>query len=152
MIILKHESLLSAKPDLIPLLQEHWMETEPNQETIPLDVDWKEYARLDQSGILHIFTARKDSELLGYCVVLLSNSIHHKGHLFASTDVFYVKKEYRKSSIGADLCRFAQDQCAEKGASLMTLNMKVDFPFDSLMEKQGFNLLERVYHKCFLGK
>ena len=66
---------------MIPLLDKHWSETEPNQDTIKLDPDWKEYAKLDAAGILHIFTARDESGLVGYCVVMISKSMHHKGHV-----------------------------------------------------------------------
>ena len=150
MIVLAHESLANVKPDMMPLLDLHWAETEPNQETILLSPDWVEYARLDAAGILKIFTARLGSELIGYCVVMVSKSMHHKDHIFASTDVIYIKPAYRKSEAGSKLIQYAEQQCKELGASLMTLNMKVDYPFDGLMNRMGFNLLERVYHKCFL--
>jgi|TARA_R110000796_G_scaffold227646_1_gene344419 GNAT superfamily N-acetyltransferase len=147
-----HECLASAKKDMLPLLDKHWKETEPNQETIMLDPDWKEYSRLDSSGILRIFTAREKGQLIGYCVLMISTSVHHKGHLFAGTDVVYIHPDFRRGSTGSDLIRFAESHCKDNGVSLMTLNMKTDYPFDSLMLKMGFNLLERVYHKCFLGK
>lgn len=152
MIKIAHESLLNVKQDLKPLLTKHWSETEPNQDTIMLDPDWREYSRLDQEGILHIFAARDNGKLIGYCVVMISKSIHHKHHIFASTDVIYVKPEYRKSATGSELIIFAEKHCKENGVSLMTLNMKTEYPFDNLMVKLGFNLIERVYHKCFLGK
>ena len=83
---------------------------------------------------------------------MISKSIHHKHHIFASTDVIYVKPEYRKSATGSELIIFAEKHCKENNVSLMTLNMKTEYPFDNLMVKLGFNLIERVYHKCFLGK
>lgn len=152
MIKIAHESLLNVKAELIPLLDKHWAETEPNQDTILLDPDWREYARLDQQGILHIFTARDEGNLIGYCVVMISRSVHHKDHVFASTDVIYVKPDYRKTATGSDLISFAEKFCNENNVSLMTLNMKTEYPFDNLMLRMGFNLIERVYHKCFLGK
>jgi len=151
-MIYQRECLASVKQEMKPLLENHWSETEPNQDTIKLDPDWKEYATLDSCGILHIFTARNEGELVGYCVVMVSRSIHHKGHIFASTDVVYIKPEYRKSSAGSELIEFAEDYCKSSGASLMTINMKTEFPFDKLLLRLGFGLIERVYHKCFLGK
>jgi GNAT superfamily N-acetyltransferase len=147
-----HECLANVKEDIKPLLEKHWLETEPNQETILLNPDWEQYALLDLAGVLHIFTARNEGSLVGYLVMMISKSIHHKDHLFGSTDVIYVKPEYRKTHTGADLIKFAESHCKENSVSLMTLNMKVEFPFDQLMTTMGFNLLERVYHKCFLGK
>ena len=146
-----HESLGSVKEDIKPLLEKHWLETEPNQNTIALDPDWEQYAVLDQANILRVFTARDNDNLVGYCVVLIAKSIHHKSHTFASTDVIYIKPEYRQSKTGSDLIQYAEKHCRENGVSLMTLNMKIEFPFDNLMLRMGFNLLERVYHKCFLG-
>ena len=146
-----HECLASVKEDIKPLLAKHWLETEPNQNTIALDPDWEQYAVLDQCNILRVFTARDKGDLVGYCVVLIAKSIHHKSHTFASTDVIYIKPEYRKSKTGSDLIHYAEKHCKESGVSLMTLNMKTEFPFDNLMLRMGFNLLERVYHKCFLG-
>ena len=151
-MIIAHECLANVKQDIQPLLEKHWLETEPNQETILLNPDWEQYALLDSAGILHIFTARDNGDLVGYLVMMLSKSIHHKDHLFAATDVVYVKPDYRKTHTGADLIKFAESHCKENGVSLMTLNMKVEFPFDRLMTTMGFNLLERVYHKCFIGK
>jgi len=151
-VIYQRECLVSVKQEMKPLLEKHWSETEPNQDTIKLDPDWKEYATLDSCGILHIFTARNEGELVGYCVVMVSRSIHHKGHIFASTDVVYIKPEYRKSSAGSELIEFAEGYCKSSGSSLMTINMKTEFPFDKLLLRLGFDLIERVYHKCFLGK
>lgn len=147
-----HESMANVKPDIKPLIEKHWAETEPNQDTISLNPDWVEYARLDAAGILHIFTARDEGRLIGYCVVMISRSVHHKEHIFASTDVIYVHPKYRQGSTGSDLIKFAEKHCKDGGVSLMTLNMKTEFPFDKLMLRMGFNLIERVYHKCFLGK
>ena len=147
-----HECFTNVKEDIKPLLDLHWAETEPNQDTIKLDPDWAEYFRLSEAGVLKIFTARDNERLVGYCVVMVSQSIHHKDHIFAGTDVVYIHPEFRKSSTGLDLIKFAENYCEENGASIMTLNMKTSHPFDSLMLNMGFDLIERVYHKCFLGK
>lgn len=148
----QRECLASVKGEMIPMLDLHWMETEPNQDTIKLDPDWKEYAKLDAAGILHIFTAREGGLLIGYCVVMISASMHHKGHIFADTDVIYINPKHRKGRLGSDLIHFADKYCEEAGASLMTINMKVDSPFDNILVEQGFELIERVYHKCALGE
>tara|TARA_R110000823_G_scaffold304025_2_gene425542 strand:- start:902 stop:1357 length:456 start_codon:yes stop_codon:yes gene_type:complete len=147
-----HECFTNVKEDIKPLLDMHWSETEPNQESIKLDPDWNEYFRLSEAGILRIFTARDKGRLVGYCVLMISTSVHHKGHIFAGTDVVYIHPEFRRGSTGSDLIHFAESHCKDNGVSLMTLNMKTDYPFDSLMLQMGFNLIERVYHKCFLGR
>ena len=59
-MIIRHECLANVKEDIKPLLDKHWQETEPNQQTILLNPDWEQYALLDQAGILRVFTARDD--------------------------------------------------------------------------------------------
>ena len=74
MITIQHESLLNVKEDIKPLLEEHWRLVALNQGKIKLNPDWKEYSRLDTAGILKIFTARDDGELVGYFVLIINKS------------------------------------------------------------------------------
>ena len=76
-LIIAHECLANVKEDIKPLLEKHWLETEPNQETILLNPDWEQYALLDLARILHIFTARNEGILVGYLVMMVSKSIHN---------------------------------------------------------------------------
>ena len=146
-----HESLLNVKAELIPLLEKHWELVALNQGEIKLNPNWKEYANLDAAGILRIFTARDDGKLVGYFVLMLSESIHYKDHLFATNDVIFVLPDSRAGATGYKLIKFAEEHCRESGVSLMMINTKVHIPFDSLMIGMGFDLIERIYSK-FLGK
>jgi GNAT superfamily N-acetyltransferase len=138
LIKIAHESLLNVKAAL-------------NQGKIKLNPNWKEYANLDVAGILRIFTARDDGELVGYFVLMVSQSIHYQDHLFANNDVLFVLPDSRAGATGYKLIKFAEDHCREAGVSLMMINTKVHIPFDSLMIGMGFDLIERIYSK-FLGK
>jgi len=148
-MIIQHESLTSVKEDIKPLLEKHWEMVALNQGKIRLNPDWKEYARLDAAGILRIFTARQEGKLVGYCVLLVSQSIHYKDHKFASNGVVFVLPEYRSGATGYKLIKYAEDHCKADNVSLMMINTKVHIPFDSLMIGMGFDLIERIYSKCF---
>ena len=148
-MIIQHESLTSVKEDIKPLLEKHWEMVALNQGKIRLNPDWKEYARLDAAGILRIFTARQEGKLVGYCVLLVSQSIHYKDHKFASNDVVFVLPEYRSGATGYKLIKYAEDHSKADDVSLMMINTKVHIPFDSLMIGMGFDLIERIYSKCF---
>ena len=41
------------------------------------------------------------------------------------------------------------EHCRENGVSLLNINTKVHIPFDSLLNRMGFDLIERIYSKCF---
>jgi hypothetical protein len=53
--------------------------------------------------------------------------------------------------VGANLIQYAEQDLKKLGVSVLTINTKVHRPFDSLMERMGFSLKERVYSK-YLGE
>ena len=149
MIKIAHECLANVKEDIKPLLEKHWEMVALNQGAIKLNPNWEEYARLDDSGVLRVFTARADGELVGYCVLIVSQSIHYSDHIFANNDVTFVLPEHREGATGYQLIKYAEEHCRENGVSLLNINTKVHIPFDSLLTRMGFDLIERIYSKCF---
>jgi GNAT superfamily N-acetyltransferase len=145
------ECLANVKEDIKPLLEEHWEMVALNQGEIKLNPDWEEYAALDAAGILKIFTARSDGDLVGYFVLTVSRSIHYKDHIFAICDVVFVKPEFRTGSTGFKLISYAENWCKKAGVSLLNVNTKVHVPFDPLMISMDFNYIERIYSK-YLGE
>lgn len=143
--------MANVKDEIKPLLDKHWELVALNQGEIKLNPNWKEYAKLDAAGILTIFTARDNGTLVGYFVLMVSQSIHYQDHKFANNDVLFVLPDSRAGATGYKLIKFAEDYCKELGVSLLMINTKVHIPFDSLMLGMGFDLIERVYSK-FLGR
>ena len=146
---ISHECLANVKKDIKPLLEKHWELVALNQGKIKLNPNWEEYARLDASGVLRVFTARENNELVGYCVLVVSRSIHYKDHIFANNDVTFVLPDHRAGATGYHLIKYAEDYCRENDISLMNINTKVHVPFDKLLVGMGFDLIERIYSKCF---
>lgn len=149
MIEIQLECLANVKEEIKPLLEEHWELVALNKGKIKLNPNWKEYARLDAAGVLRIFTARDEGQLVGYFVLFISQSVHYQDHLFATNDVIFVLPDKRAGATGYKLVKHAEDYCRDSGVSLMTINTKVHLPFDSLMVGMGFDLIERIYAKCF---
>ena len=149
MIEIQLECLANVKEEIKPLLEEHWELVALNKGKIKLNPNWKEYARLDAAGVLRIFTARDQGQLVGYFVLFISQSVHYQDHLFATNDVIFVLPDKRAGATGYKLVKYAEDYCKDSGVSLMTINTKVHLPFDSLMVGMGFDLIERIYAKCF---
>ena len=145
-----HECMASVKEDIQPLIKKHWELVALNQGAIKLNPDWERYAELDAAGILRIFTARDNGELVGYCVLLVNHSLHYKDHIFAINDVVFVLPDSRAGATGYHLIKYAEDHCKENGVSLLNINTKVHIPFDGLMERMDFELTERLYSK-YLG-
>jgi len=146
-ITYQQEFLATARIDAEELLKAHWAEIAVNKDKIFLNPDWDIYEEFEQQGRLVIFTARDDGKLIGYCAVLVGKNLHYKDHVFAVNDVLYIDKSYRKGFTGINMLKFAEKYLKDDGVSVMQINTKVHRPFDILMQRLGFNLVERVYSK-----
>jgi len=151
MIKYQQEFLSQVQSDIEPLLELHWKEIALNQDKIKLNPDWDAYHNLELTGNLKIFTARSGEELVGYFVVMLNNNIHYKDHVFASNDVIYLHKDYRKGFAGIRLIKFAEKCLKEDGVSVLLINTKSHKPFDKVLERLKFKPIERVFSK-FIGE
>jgi GNAT superfamily N-acetyltransferase len=139
------EALAQVKREIEPLLRQHWEEIALNKDKIALNPDWRAYADLDSINALRIYTARKDEKLMGYFVVIVSRSLHYRDHLFANNDVIFLTKGARKGLTGVKLIKFAIESLAAEGITKLHVNTKAHQPFDAILERLGFEEIERVY-------
>lgn len=139
------ENLAKVRREIEPLLEEHWKEIALNKEKIKLNPDWRAYADLDSINALRIYTARKDGKLMGYFVVIVSKSLHYRDHLFANNDIIFLTKPARKGLTGVKLIKFALDALEAEGVTKVHINTKAHQPFDAILERLGFDEIERVY-------
>ena len=145
------ERLVFVKKEMQSLLELHWELIALNKESIKLNPNWAEYVRLDEAGILKLYTARQDGKLVGYFAVTVNTSLHYQEHKFATNDVIFIHPDYRNGSAGYKLIKYAEDQLIQMGVSLMIMNTKIHQPFDKLLERMGFKQIERIYSK-YIGK
>jgi GNAT superfamily N-acetyltransferase len=143
----KQEFLNEVKDEAGHLLELHWQEIAVNKDKIKLNPDWEAYEELEQSGSLKIFTARDKGNLVGYFVVIVSRSLHYKDHLFATNDIVFLHPEYRKGLTAIKLFKFAEKCLKEDGVSLMIINSKTHKPFNTLLERYGYNTTETTLTK-----
>lgn len=147
----QQEFLEQVEKDILVLIDLHYKEIALNQSKVKLNPDWALYADLEAEGKLKIFTARDAGVLVGYFVVVVGVNMHYKDHLFACNDIIYLHKDYRRGFAGVKLIKFAKACLTEDGVSVLTINTKVHQPFDKLLERLGFNLIERVYSSYLQG-
>jgi GNAT superfamily N-acetyltransferase len=133
------------------LIERHWEEIAINKDRIKLNPDWEVYEKLEELGVLTIFTARHFGKLVGYFVVIVQSNIHYKDHVFASNDIIYLHPDYRKGMTGVKLIKFAEKCLKKDGVSVMVMNTKVHSPFDIILERLGFTPIERLYSKYIGG-
>ena len=142
------ESYTQVKREIQPLIKEHYEAIALHKDVIKLNPDWKQYAKMDAVNALRVYTARSGGDLVGYFVVVVSKSLHYQDHLFATNDIIYLSPKYRKGTAGIRLIKYAEEQVKAEGITLLVINTKAHAPFDAILERQGFELTERVYSKC----
>lgn len=147
----QQEFLDTCSNEAQELLRQHWEEITLNKDHIKLNPDWDAYAELEGLGKLKIFTARECGRLVGYFVVIVGTNLHYKDHVFAANDSVYLHKDYRKGFTGVKLIKFAEKCLKEDGVSVLNISTSVYKPFDVIMDRLGFNLIERGYSK-YLGE
>jgi len=147
----KQEFLSTIEADIKNLLVDHWEEIALNKENIKLNPNWEAYYEIESKGKLSFFSVRDNGVLVGYFVAFVDNNIHYQDHVFATNDVIFIDKKYRKSSVGANLIRFAEECLRDDGVSVLVINTKIHQPFDELLDHLGFNNIERVYSKYLKG-
>lgn len=143
----QEESYFDVKDDIKPLLEKHWDESALHKDKIKIDPDWNAYEIAYTHGILKIYTARDDGLLVGYLIVSVVPNMHSKSHILASCDLIFVLPEARKGITGYKLIKYAETKLKKLGVSVFNINTLVHAPFDSLMERMSYNLVERSYSK-----
>lgn len=137
--------------ELHPLLEKHYEEVAVFQEHIKLNPDQEFYQMAQDTGRLHILTARDRGRLVGYTVTMVSRNPHYKDHIYAVNDVIYVDPEYRGGEVAPEMVLKLEEIMEKRDVSVMTFHMKTFKPFESLMDMMGFEDTERVYYK-YIGQ
>jgi len=149
-MLYQHENYGNVREDIKPLIIKHWEEIALNQDIIELNPDWDAYAELDRKGMLRVFTVRdEDESLVGYFVVIVSRSLHYKDHLFANNDIIFLLPEYRKGTTGIKLIDFAERELEAEGIRTLNINTKDHQSFDAILQRRGYQMIERVYSKVW---
>jgi hypothetical protein len=151
LIEFKQEFLSQVEEECQELIRLHWEEIALNKGKIKLNPDWESYYEAEKQNKFKVFTARSSGTLIGYFAVFIGSNPHYKDHLFAANDVIYLHKDFRKGMTGVKLIKFAEACLKQDGVSVLSINTKTHQPFDLILSRLGFNLIERVYSK-YLGE
>jgi len=133
--------------DAAYLFETHWMETELDQEAMPVCV-WKEaYEEMWSNGVLHIVSVRVDGSIVGYHVSSVQPHIHHSETIMGFTLAFYLHPKYRFSGTGIKLLKFVEKSLAERGVKKFYLTTKKEPDLSRLFEMLGYRADEVTFSK-----
>ena len=147
----KEEKYIDIKEEMAPLLYEHWKAIALYQDKIPLDPNHEQYISANDAGLIKIYTARKNEELVGYFVLQIYHHMHYNSNKFALCDVIYVKPEHRAGGTGPKLIKYCEERMKELDVEVIAINTKAHALFDKLLEKMDYQLADLFYSK-WIGK
>lgn len=151
MITFKTVRVRDVLPDMVSLLHAHFDEVGHQKGRNPLDPDYDKYMALDDAGLLSVVVAyNTNNHLIGYCVDLMMNHLHHKTLSYAVNDVLYVRPEYRRTAVPLELLNYTGEHLTRLGISVHIIHMKMYKKFQRLAEAAGYDPHEISYLK-YLG-
>jgi len=145
MICFNVEKFTEVIEEAKPLLFRHWEEIAVNKDTVELRPDYDQYARLCESGVLKVITARKNGKMIGYSSWFVSNNLHYSQLVFAEVDIFFMDKEHRKGLLGYNLLKESCAILKTLGVTDVIVKDKIDHSLESVLKRLKFNAVETVY-------
>ena len=143
----RQEFLDDVRGEVEALIQDHYDEVYPVRDVFDWDMDWDSYEKLEEHGLLRIFTARDDGKLVGYIWILITPNLHSKGSVLACDDGLFVAKDYRGKSVAKDLIQFAEMCLKEDGLKVFHIVGTTEKPIDALMQRMGYTAIETKFQK-----
>lgn len=104
------------------------------------------YRLLEQAGILHIFGARRDGQLIGL-LTLLVHEMPHYGRALAISESFFVLKAERKSGAGLKLLRAAEAKARALGCPGVLVSAPFEGDLFKVLPRVGYRETNRIFFK-----
>lgn len=143
----QQEFLDNVRGSVEDLIQSHFSEVYPMRDVCDWDMDWDAYEKLEELGMLKIFTARDDGSLIGYLWVILSPNLHSRGSVLACDDGLYVARTHRGQAVAKELIQFTERCLKEDGIKTFHIVGTTEKPINGLMERMGYTKIETKFQK-----
>lgn len=150
MVTYQVEKWRDLRPDMEPILREHWLEIALGHDKVPLDIDHDKYNALCDCGALRIVTVRDDGRLIGYHVAIVGGHLHYASTCHGITDVYFILPEYRKGRVGIRMFQFVEADMRSLGVKKLFTGCKLhtaDGKSGKLFEYLGYKATETLFTK-----
>lgn len=131
--------------ELWPLLEDHREELTTNKGLMVLAPDVPKYRAMEQAGVFVGLIARDAGRIVGYSGNLMSQHLHYCALRYASNDVLFLAKEYRRGTLGLKLMRATESEMRARGCKVMVWHAKPGTTLDELMPKLGARVQDILY-------
>ena len=108
-----------------------------------VDIPVARYLELDEMGVLKPFVWVDGAIIKAVALLFISPSLRNQSIIDASTDVIWVKPEYRGNS--SEFIDGIRAQLKAMGVNYWYISSRNNAPIDSFLIKNNFKPLETVY-------
>ena len=149
-LVFQVERFADVLPELHPLHEEHFAETELHRLGLGLKVNYDYMADMERRGQMVQFTARdrQTNRLVGNIRMYLQESLH-TGTTYASEDTFFVTKDYRQGFAALRFWQFMEESLRAIGVREFRTDSKVTNKVHRLNEYCGYKHVANKYVKVF---
>lgn len=130
-------------PAITSLMIENWSETGFDFEFRP-SVDM--YRSAVESGVMFALVVTLESEIIGYCTMMIHPHMHNPSVIMAGNDALFVKKQYR-GIISARLIRAAEAESKKRGATRVLWHTRAGTPLADMLSRRGYKPADVVVMK-----
>ena len=118
---------------------------------LELDLVHEVYEYSEHVGYCKNYVVCVDGTYAGYMTIMASEMIHHRGHIQALTDSFYIVPEFRSSGAFTALLSHVEQDLRDNGIRFFTLGLNPNMPHVEGMQKfvhdKGYMHTESSYTK-----
>lgn len=147
MITFNVEQWKDIKKEAAPLWVPHYEEVGQNKTKMPLDPDLARLDRIDAEGKLHIVSARKEGELVGYHASIVDTLIHYRTVLAGTSDLYWIRQDCRTGRTPLRLFEEVEKTLKARGVQILYDATKLYLDHDRLFQHLGYKPIERRYSK-----
>lgn len=104
------------------------------------------YVPMESTGMLNIFAAFAEGELIGF-VSVLTPTLPHYGALVATTESFFVTAGHRGGGTGLKLLKRAEDFAWEQGSPGLFVSAPTDGMLATILPRWGYVQTSLVFFK-----
>jgi GNAT superfamily N-acetyltransferase len=134
---IQHEFLENVLDEIKPIHRAHWEETEGYRHGIALDPDYEYMVNAERTGRFMLFTVRTNGQLVGNCMMYLTQSTHTRKWI-AEEDTIFIDKEHRKGRIGIKLIQYVERVLATLGVTEIRVTVKTVNRVGDLLQALGY--------------
>jgi hypothetical protein len=142
------ERFREVLPELTPLHEAHWAETESYRKVLALNPNYQALFDRERAGRLIQFTARYEGRVVAHLRMFIGTSLHTQTE-FADEDALFCLKEHRGGFLVIKLMRYAEACLRQLGVREFRSNSKLANRADVLMRRLGYEPVALQFCKIF---